>query len=117
MRRVRRAPPPPGWQGPGEGQEGSATYSVIIGGVWVLITGDDLRSHPVGGAYERISPSNGPVQLSTHTKIHELHLCMLGQQHILALDVPVNHMMDVKVRQALHRRTGRNFRAFVALST
>lgn len=35
----------------------------------------------------------------------ELHLCVLGQQHVLALDVPVNHMMDVEMRQALNRET------------
>lgn len=36
-------------------------YSVIIGGVGVLITGYHLRSHPVGGTYEGISPPNSPV--------------------------------------------------------
>lgn len=35
----------------------------------------------------------------------ELHLRILGQQHVLALDVPVNHMMDVKMRQTLSRKT------------
>lgn len=47
-----------------------ASYSVVVSGVWVLIAGDDLRSHPVGCAYERISPSNRPVQLSAYTKIN-----------------------------------------------
>jgi hypothetical protein len=47
-----------------------ASYSVVIGGVRVLITGDDLRSHPIRGAYECVSPSNCPVQLSTNTKIN-----------------------------------------------
>lgn len=55
---------------PVKAAQAGASYSVIIGGIWVLITGDDLRSHPVGRAYERVSPADGPVKLSAHTKIH-----------------------------------------------
>lgn len=55
---------------PSDSCNGGASYSVVVCGVWVLITGDDLRSHPVGCAYERISPSNRPVQLSAYTKIN-----------------------------------------------
>lgn len=50
-------------------KKAGASYSVIVGGIWVLITSDNLRSHPVGGAYEGVSPPNRPVELSTHTKI------------------------------------------------
>ena len=49
---------------------GPAPHPVIIGGVGVLVTGDDLGSHPVRGAYEGVSPAHGPVQLSTHAEIH-----------------------------------------------
>ena len=34
----------------------------------------------------------------------QLHLCVLGQQHILALDVAVDHVMDVEMGQALQAR-------------
>lgn len=64
-----RAPPPRAGRGPAKAQRAGASYSVIIGGVWILVTGDDLRSHPVGGAYERISPPNSPVELSAHPEI------------------------------------------------
>lgn len=47
-----------------------ATYPVVISSIWVLIAGNDLRSHPVGCAYKCISPANRPVQLSAHTKIN-----------------------------------------------
>lgn len=47
-----------------------ASYSVVISGIWVLVAGDDLWSHPVGCAYECVSPSNRPVQLSAYAKIN-----------------------------------------------
>lgn len=45
-------------------------YPVIVGGVGVLVTGNDLRGHPVRGAYERVPPPHGPVQLGTHPEVH-----------------------------------------------
>ena len=48
----------------------AAPYPVIVGGVRVLVTGNDLRGHPVWGAYERIPPPHGPVQLGTHPEVH-----------------------------------------------
>ena len=47
-----------------------APYPVIVGGVRVLVTGDDLGGHPVGGAYERVPPPHGPVQLGAHPEVH-----------------------------------------------
>lgn len=67
---VSRALTPRNSKDPVKAEQAGASYSVIIGGIWVLITGDDLRSHPVGRAYERISPADRPVKLSAHTKIH-----------------------------------------------
>lgn len=55
-----------------------------------------------------------PVVHPSHTKFH---LCILGQQYILALDVPVNHMMDVKMCQSLNKRkTDLNFSSLLLLS-
>lgn len=45
-------------------------YPVIVGGIGVLVTGNDLRGHPVRGAYERVPPPHGPVQLGTHPEVH-----------------------------------------------
>lgn len=52
------------------GGGGQGSYSVVVSGIWILVAGDDLRSHPVWCAYECISPSNRPVQLSAYTKIN-----------------------------------------------
>lgn len=46
------------------------------------------------------------VAHASHTKFH---LCILGQQYILALDVPVNHVMDVKMCQPLKKRDRSEF--------
>lgn len=48
-------------------------YPIIIGGVRVLITGDDLWGHPVRGPNESVSSAHSAVQLSTHPKIHCRH--------------------------------------------
>lgn len=46
-----------------------APYPVIVGGIGVLVTGDDLGGHPVWGAYERVPPPHGPVQLGAHSEV------------------------------------------------
>lgn len=46
------------------------SYPVVIGGIRILITGDNFRSHPIWGADESVSTPNSPVQLSTHSKIN-----------------------------------------------
>lgn len=43
--------------------------SVVICGIWVLITRDHFRCHPVGCTNESVAPSNCTIQLCTHTKI------------------------------------------------
>ena len=45
-------------------------YPVIVGGIRVLITGDDLGGHPVGGPDEGVPPAHRAVQLCAHPKIH-----------------------------------------------
>lgn len=45
-------------------------YPVIICSIRVLITSNDLRSHPVRGTNEGVSPPHRPIQLSTHTKVN-----------------------------------------------
>lgn len=46
------------------------TYSVIVCGVWVLVTSNDLRRHPIRSADEGVSSPHCPVQLSADTKVH-----------------------------------------------
>lgn len=48
----------------------SWSYPVVIGGIRILVAGDDFRSHPIWGADESVSTSNSPVQLSAHSKIN-----------------------------------------------
>lgn len=45
-------------------------YLEVIRGVGVLITGDDLGSHPVRRPDKRVSPAHRAVQLSAHAKVH-----------------------------------------------
>lgn len=45
-------------------------HPVVVGGVWVFITGDDLRRHPVRRPNEGVPPADGPVQLSADTEVH-----------------------------------------------
>lgn len=46
------------------------SYPVVIGGVRVLITGNNFRRHPVRCANEGVPTPNGSVQLGTHSKIN-----------------------------------------------
>lgn len=61
-----------------------------------LIT-DHHTYHPVGGADEGVALAHGPVQLRTDPKVDQLHLRRVRQQHILALDVPVDHLWPIKI--------------------
>lgn len=51
-------------------RDAGESYSVIICCIWVLVTSDDFWGHPVRCPNEGVSPSNCPIQLSTHAKIH-----------------------------------------------
>jgi hypothetical protein len=42
---------------------------IVVGGVRVLLAGNDFGSHPIRGANEGISPANCTIQLSTDTKV------------------------------------------------
>lgn len=46
------------------------SHPVVIGGVRVLITGNNFRRHPVRCANEGVSTPNSPVQLSTHAEVN-----------------------------------------------
>lgn len=50
--------------------ESGWSYPEVVGRVWVLIAGNNLRSHPVGSPNEGVPAANSPVQLSTHSKIN-----------------------------------------------
>lgn len=42
----------------------------VVGGLRVLVTGDDLWCHPVWRPNERVPPSYCPVQLGRNAKVH-----------------------------------------------
>lgn len=46
------------------------SYPVVIGGIRILVTGDNFGSHPIRGADESVPTPNGPVQLSAHSKVN-----------------------------------------------
>lgn len=46
------------------------THPVVVGGVGVLVTGDDLGGHPVRRPDEGVPPPHRPVQLGAHAEIH-----------------------------------------------
>lgn len=45
------------------------SYSVVVRGVWVLVTGDDLGGHPVWRPDEGVPPAHCPVQLSADAEV------------------------------------------------
>lgn len=49
------------------------SYPVVIGGIGVLVTGNDFWSHPVWGPNESVPPPHSAVQLGTHPKVHCKH--------------------------------------------
>lgn len=57
-------------EAPAPRPQAARRYPVVVGGVGVLVTGDDLGSHPVGSADEGVPAAHGPVQLSAHPEIH-----------------------------------------------
>lgn len=48
----------------------SESYSVVIRGIWVLVTSNDLGSHPIWSPDEGVPPPNGPIQLGANAKVH-----------------------------------------------
>ena len=67
----------------------------------VPLARNDLRGHPVGGADEGVPLPDGLVQLSAHPEVHQLHIGVLRQQHVLALDVAVDDVVAVQLLQSL----------------
>lgn len=48
----------------------SSFYPIIIGGVRILITGNDFWGHPVWSANESVSSADCTIQLCAHPKVH-----------------------------------------------
>lgn len=46
------------------------TYSVIVGRVWVLLTSNDFRCHPIWCSNKCVSSPYSSIQLGAYTKIH-----------------------------------------------
>lgn len=42
----------------------------VVGGVRIVVAGDDLRRHPIGRPDKRVPSSHGSVQLGRHAKVH-----------------------------------------------
>lgn len=108
----------------------SDPHPVVVGGVWVLVAGDDLGGHPVRRPDEGVPSPNSPIQLSADAKVHcEAHRLVLlavatmrewgrtlaaqvkprtqfdfgvfRQQHVLSLDVTMDDVVSVQVSQTL----------------
>lgn len=45
-------------------------YPVVVGGVGVLVTGDNFRRHPVRRADEGVPAADGSVQLGADSKVN-----------------------------------------------
>lgn len=56
-------------------------YPVVICGLGVLVTGDDLGSHPVGSTDEGVPPTDRLIQLCRHPKVN-WNIKDVGQFHI-----------------------------------
>lgn len=69
-------------------------YLEVIRGIRILVTGDDLRGHPVRGPNKRVPPSHRTVQLSTHTKVH----CTQNTVHSAAVQCRAVHVMLLTAR-------------------
>lgn len=48
----------------------SDPHPVVVGGVWVLVAGDDLGGHPVRRPDEGVPSPHRPVQLGADAKVH-----------------------------------------------
>ena len=58
-----------------------------------------LWGHPVWCTDECVSPTDGSVELRADTEIDELDLGVVGEQHVLALDITMDDLARVQVRQ------------------
>lgn len=45
-------------------------HLIVICGIRILITCDDLWCHPIRSAYESVPAAHGAIQLCTYTKVH-----------------------------------------------
>ena len=74
-------------------------YSVIF-----MYHPHDGGHSPVRRANKCVPAAHRAVQLSTDPKVHQLDLRIVGEQHVLSLDVPMNHFVSVQVCQALKQQ-------------
>ena len=59
--------------------------------------------HHVRGSHNRVPPCDGVRYLSADSKIRNLDLCVISQQHIGTLDVSMDFAGGVKILQALQQ--------------
>mmetsp|Transcript_42232 Transcript_42232/g.76199 ORF Transcript_42232/g.76199 Transcript_42232/m.76199 type:complete len:246 (-) Transcript_42232:274-1011(-) len=73
-----------------------------IGPSIVMRLPDHLRSDPKRTSHNRLSFINGIRQLRTHSKIGQLDMPIIRQQHIPTLDIPMTNLLLVQIFQPQH---------------
>lgn len=71
-------------------------------------TADSVRQQvhqhlPIGCPDEGVTLANGAVKLSRDTKVNQLDVSVVCEEHVLPFDVPVDHLALVQVTEALQR--------------
>lgn len=51
-------------------QSKRGSYSIVVCRIWILITGDNFRGHPIGSTNEGVSSAHGSIELGTYTEVH-----------------------------------------------
>ena len=71
----------------------------------VRLPRDALRGHVVAGADEGAGVALG-AELARHAKVAELHVAVAAQEDVARLDVAVDDLLGVEVRQAVEHALG-----------
>lgn len=79
--------------------KGPEVATIVVLGVGVFVAGDHLGRHPVGRADEGVPAADGLVEASAHAEIDELHLGIVGEEHVLPLDVAMDDLAGVQMRE------------------
>ncbi len=58
-----------------------------------------LWCHPVWCSDERVSSSDGSVQLSTNSKVDKLDLGIVREENVLTLDITMDNLASVQMSQ------------------
>ena len=88
--------------------------SIVVGGVRILITSNNLGGHPVGGSNKRvpniITPSyteqsnnqlkslpssDSSVQLRGDTEVDQFDFSVICQQYVLSFDITMYHLIII----------------------